>query len=657
MNIEHPEKLTIEEILSEELLDAVYEEKDLVQRQIIIGQIMARAKELKIKQNYQELIKAKNKKIKDETKSENAVICGTQIDQRAVVNQSDLFIGDTEIKPVTGKWIVNPEEGIYYWYGQFKVYAAYYPIIISKRFNNRENGKEEVELQWLKDTDKDGDLITHSFKVSKSIVSSNTKIVMLSDYGFPVTSETSRALVSYLSDYEKLNPHLIEHKISTGRLGWIDRRFMPYDIGQKGNNYVLSFPPNSANLGQAVKYSGSYEAWLKLALGVRKSKQQAALAVMAASFGSVILSALGMLPALINCYGISGCGKTVLLNLAMSIWGDPRYLIAESTSTTNNLEQSLNLMNHLPFGVDDLSKITNKGGGIEKLSEMIYMLCSGQGKGRLNRNLEFRDTSKWCNFILTNIERPLADNSMQGGAINRVIDFQIQERIFEDGNRAVNICKSSYGHAGMVFIRIVQERFDELREIVDKYEALLVEHAAKSGHVKEQKQILPMAVILAADELSGAIFNDGIRLDIDYCVESLKNVDEVSEMERALQHIEDEVAINRMHYVPDGINDDGDRYYRSTIFGYQTEESVAFVKAAFEDIARKYNFSAKQFLSWADKKGILDHNPGRNDKRMAIPTLDKRQYCYVLITREEDQGYRKPPEPDDEIDQMEIPFD
>jgi hypothetical protein len=110
-------------------------------------------------------------------------------------------------------------------------------------------------------------------------------------------------------------------------------------------------------------------------------------------------------------------------------------------------------------------------------------------------------------------------------------------------------------------------------------------------------------------------------------------------MERALKHIEDEVVMNRMNYFPDGTNDT----YRGKICGYVEEKQTAFIKTAFEEIAKKYNFNSKQFLNWADSKGILLHQDGRKDKRVKIPTMEKYQYCFVLKSDNTDDVYKLPP--------------
>lgn len=632
IDLDDLQNLTAQEIISADMIEALYEIESKVDRRIKIAEVEEIAKKLKVLTPFRELVKAQEQTLKEgraalkEQKKEEK----KQEVQNGLNNTGTLELKNKDVVNFnTGKWIVD-NTGVYYMYGAYQVKASHYPIIITQRFTDRETGKEELEATWIKDG------YPHSMKVARSILASSSKIVNLSDYGFPADSENARNLVSYLSEFEKLNPDIIRKRVSTSKFGWIDKDFMPYSEG----DIVFNVPLNAKPLADSVKSFGEFETWLNLVKSIRASGRPEPLVYMAASFGSVLVPIIHVMPFIVNLYGGSGKGKTVNLMLAASVWASPKSFITESTSTLNSFEQRLNVLNNLPMMIDDLSKIRDRGDG-DRFSDMIYMLCAGQGKGRLNKNIEMRDTATWSNAILTNIERPLATDTMQGGAINRVLDFEIQEgNIFDDGKTVVTTVLNNYGHAGKLFVDAVRDDYDSINQIVEGYETEIKKRTEESGHEKEQKQIAPLALLLAADELAERyIFKDGIRLDIQYCIDCLKDVENVSEMERALKHIEDEVVMNRMNYFPDS----NDNTYRGKIYGYVEESRTSFIKSAFEEIAKKYNFNSKQFLNWADGKGILLHEKGRKDMRVKIPTLDKYQHCFVLKSDNTDDVYKLPP--------------
>lgn len=613
IDFENTDSLTKDQILSCDMIDELYDYEDRVQRQTVIYKVEERAKMLGILGKFQNLIKEHERQLREE----RAELKKSETTVEIVGNTSDFQLDDGSIIDIkTGRWYLDAK-GVYAYQGMMTIVASHYPIIITQRFSDRETGREEVEVAWRKD------FKYRAITVGRSVISSNSKIVALSDYGFPVTSETSKALVSYLSDFEKLNSDIIKERISTSKLGWADMEFMPYSDG----DITYNVPPAFKALTGAVKESGEYGMWLDTVKDIRQKGRPEPLLYMAASFGSVLVPIINISPFIVNLYGTTGKGKTVNLMLASSIWANPTKFITESTSTLNSLEQRLNILNNLPMMIDDLSKIKDRGDG-DKLTEMIYMLCSGQGKGRLNKNIEMREVATWSNAILTNIERPLATETMQGGAVNRVLDFEIQEgMIFDDCNGLVNTIKENYGFAGEKFVEVVRENIEEVKELVNRFETEIKRIAKDTGHEKEQKQVTPMAILLAADALAEKyIFKDGAKLDVKYCISCLKDVQSVSEMERALNHVKDDISINRMNYVPDG----PDGNYRGKVYGFIEGEYVFIIGAALEQMAKTYNFNATQFLNWCKNKGLLQTGEGRLTIKRSNPYNKERKRYYAL---------------------------
>lgn len=645
-DLDHPELLTKKQIISSEIIDEIYLEEDYVKRGVLISNIEDRARHLKCVTAFKGLIKAQETMLEEQRKEMKANAKAKASEQVINEGPSNIFVIDFEKEePIvnTGKWIVNAD-GVKYFAGSIPIIASRYPIVITQRFTDQESGKEKLELVWMKNSRRNH-LITE-----RANIASNSKIVALSNYGFPADSETAKQLVSYLADFEKLNNDFIKERTSISKFGWINNNFMPYS----DKDVVFDDSIGYKTLTNSVKECGKYESWLKLVKEIRKTDRIEPLIYMAASFGSVLLPLLNVSPFMVNLYGTSGKGKTVNLMLAASIWANPKKFIAESTSTLNSLEQQLNVVNHLPLMIDDLSKIRDKG-DCDKLSDMIYNLCSGQGKGRLSKDIKQRDPATWDNIILTNMERPLASDSMQGGAINRVLDFGIKDGyIFQKGNDVVKVITKNYGHAGKRFVEVVQREKDSIIGLIEKYEHAIENYTKMKGTKKEQKQVTPLAILLATDELlEKHIFMDGIRINIEIA-DQLQNVENVSEMEKAFQHIKDDVIMNRMNYVPDG----ADGNYRGKICGcYLESGQIAIVKNAMERMASEYNFSLKQFLSWADDKKILDHEKNRKDKRITIPNFDKRQWCYVLTLDDEADIYPARPPINEDIPLKDGDFD
>ena len=119
------------------------------------------------------------------------------------------------------------------------------------------------------------------------------------------------------------------------------------------------------------------------------------------------------------------------------------------------------------------------------------MLCSGRSKERSNKELGLNRAATWKNIILTNSEHSLVSETMQGGAINRIIDVEIEDGyIFDNGNEVVQILDKNYGFAGKEFLEAIEELgFDKIKEMQQEFLDKIKNRAISLGVEKEEKQM------------------------------------------------------------------------------------------------------------------------------------------------------------------------
>ena len=171
--------------------------------------------------------------------------------------------------------------------------------------------------------------------------------------------------------------------------------------------------------------------------------------------------------------------------------------------------------------------VRNRG---DECREFIYNGGAGTGKNRANQQLELNRMPKGRNYILTNMERPLASEKMQGGEVNRIIDVEMSDGyIFENGNLAAETLRKNYGFAGKQFIKAIEVLgIDRIKEMQQANLKLIKDRLAKMEVEKEEKQTLPMSILLTADQIAtDYIFGDGIYLDLDTCIATLKSKEEI----------------------------------------------------------------------------------------------------------------------------------
>lgn len=624
---DHIDSLTADELLSSDFIDDLFDDGgDDVWREQKRAQAQLRAKGLGVKGQFDAVYKAALKQVRDEErrlKEESRKKTAEVIEHTwQAPERLDGSIFNT------GRWSVT-DEGISTYSGKGEqMIACRCPVAILRRMINRETATEKILLAWFRN----GGITTRI--VPKNMIATSQKIVTLSDYGLPVTSENARALVAYLNDFEMLNAERIPIEESTGKFGWHGDEFVPYT-----DKITFDAEIGYRRLAESIQQHGSRDEWMKMAASVRSSVRQEPMIYMAAAFGSVLVSMLNVSSFLVNLYGRTGRGKTVSLMLAASIWGNPQghNYISESNSTTNALVERQGILNHLPLMIDDLSKVKGGENG-QKLVDLIYYLTANGGKDRLTRHSTPRDAATWSNTILANMERPLADDMMTGGAVARVLDFEVEGGdIFEDPNSIVTACYENYGFAGREFVEIVKQvGREEVKRMVRENEDFIRESAVDFLKAKkEAKQVTPLAILLTADELAGKyLFQDEHRLDPGYCIGHLKDVDEVDENARAYKHFCDIVRINANKFIlgtsREGYSDAWGAFMVSPLKGY-----VAIYPTQFERLCeQELNVSKKLFPKWLNEQDLLATGEGRLTKKVTIG--NERTRFYVVKYDQED---------------------
>lgn len=592
MLIEYAEKLDADSLLSNDLFVELYEVEDEILRQRYIFNLEARAEELKKLQAFRKLLRIYDKQWK---KAQKAPLIET-------VSKFEISIPEKDIELESGTWQMD-ETGIYTVTDRGREYACPHPIVPVGILKGVESGLCKTILlfkvrgSWS------------TVNVNRSMIASAQKVVGLSEFGVQVTSESARTLVKYLNDVEALNPDIICERLSTSKLGWINDQFMPYSASE----IVFDNDPKLMSLFRSIREEGSRDKWMELAKRIRADGHIELLIYMAASLASVLVEPCGTLPFIVSLWGGTGLGKTVALMLATSIWADPKEgaYISDAKATTTAMEIRLDALNSLPMCIDDMAQISRQQD--EDFSAIIYKWCAGKGRDRSNQQLGLNPLTKWANCTLTNGERSLTTDSTQGGAANRVLDIEIAEAMFKDGNKVAKTLRKNFGFCGKEFITILNEiTFPELNKRFEGWVELLKKTAAEMRCEKEDKQIIPLALVLLADEISEErIYKDGIRLDVRTCLDFLKNKEDISENKRALEYLRDKIVANDNKFTPD---DNGE--YRSGCWGaWIDEHTIAIIPTEFTKLMAEGGFQGEAFISWANREGLIVPGDGRNLKR------------------------------------------
>ena len=213
----------------------------------------------------------------------------------------------------------------------------------------------------------------------------------------------------------------------------------------------------------------------------------------------------------------------------------------------------------------------------------------------------------------------MVDESTQGGAINRVIDIEASGKVLFDGksgNRTTNIVEKNYGHAGKAFVDVLLDiGFASINFLYNECYEELKAAAEELGVEKEEKQIVPMALIITADRLAEQyLFKDGVLIDINQCLGYLRNKGDVSEDERAYIYLMDIIAANSYKFDPENATDPSMDMEK---WGFwKGDNQVAIIGTVFDRLIKQGGFQAKAFLSWCKKKDLIETDPKGSPKKV-----------------------------------------
>lgn len=610
-------ELTSDSILSDEVLTEVFEQEDEIYKARLLLSLEDRAAQLGVKGKFTKLVNA-FKRVEKATRQKKK-------QQNSLVDNWTNFSGEYD-NMMCGSWVAS-DDGIYTFNKDYsnEVIVCYHPILPVERLRNLETGEEQLKLAFKRN---------HTWReviVPKDLVSSANKIVALSKLGVAVTSENAKLLVKYLSDVENLNDDHIPVQKSTSKLGWIGNGFMPYDT-----EIIFDGDTRFKQVFESIKEHGKKDFWYKHMKELRRSGRMEIKFLLAASFSSVLLKPLGGLPFFVDLWGETEGGKTVTLMVAASVWANPdeSQYIGDFKTTDVALEAKSDMLNNLPMILDDTSKTSSRIR--DNFEGIVYDLCSGKGKSRSNRELGMNRENRWKNCILTNGERPLNSYVSQGGAINRILEVECGERVYQDPQKTADIVKKNYGHAGHDFVEIVKRiGIDSIRDI---QEEILEE---LQDDEKMQKQSLSLSIVLTADRIAtDFLFKDDQYISLSDAREVLVDRNELSDNERCYRYLLDKVAMNPQRFDLDS---------NVEKWGIIEKGYAIFFNQAFEELCRAGGFSKKSFLSWADRKGLIQTQAGRMNKTKKI---DGNVYrCIFLKLEEEPAG-----EGFIDVGQVEIPF-
>lgn len=361
------------------------------------------------------------------------------------------------------------------------------------------------------------------------------KILALAD-GAPVNSTNAAHWVRYLAEFEAFNAREIPVARVTRRTGWhgaegeevflLGERFVTAsgewrsteeEPARWPKNYCL-FSGDAGVLSamRAYREEGTFEGW-KEAISPVLDRPGMVIPLLASFLPPLMQWVPRIAPFVVDISGITSRGKTTALQVAASVWGEPSEqarwvgdaMVPSAIQTWDQtyvfIERLASVSHGLPLIFDD----TKKAKPAEKVADVIYSVCSGQGRGRGTKEGIAVKTA-WRTLLLQTGEVPATRlvAGQHGGAAARLLEITDlpmgpeSEENARVANRLREGLLQHYGQAGRLFVQEMARGGSALKqELRARYDVLLQWARAGRNSAVEQRAAAYLAALVLVQEL------------------------------------------------------------------------------------------------------------------------------------------------------------
>jgi uncharacterized protein (DUF927 family) len=541
------------------------------------------------------------------------------------------------------------------------------PVLIQRRLKDDVDGTESFQICWGNAA---GGWETRI--VSRRDVASTRTIGELAAYGCPINSNNASDFVQYIADFEEANKTTLPQARVTHNMGWQGQdgqhgflcgrtlilangegevetasdSVLPEDWREDWIRFCGADAGNEQTADGYHKH-GSLDAWLD---AVR----------LAAPFHRVMLALYAVLAVpLLMIFQVknfvlswayaSSSGKTVMLRLAASVWGNPDETAENSVMGTCDTtrvyrERTAAVISDTPLLLDE-----TKRGKPEEIAQTVYDIASGRGRGRGSVK-GIRQTSSYRTLLLLTGEAPVCSFTKDGGVPARILEIfeppfnSRDERIAHVVHQINDKVIRNYGHAGPMMVRYLIST----RHVWDDWRAVFMgareRYRAEAG---SNPILIRRAEYIAVLYTAAVIANEALGLDLEYeaifekvWIDLHKNTEDANRPAQALQYLMSWAKGNELSFYGRHVRDKyGPRIPAQGWAGKwdrgEKWKEIAFHPHRLQAVLDSAGYDHDEITRlWRDR-GCLsvtkDSNQTRNMKRVSIG--GEKVWC-IVITRQ-----------------------
>ena len=281
------------------------------------------------------------------------------------------------------------------------------------------------------------------------------------------------AILDYLMQCAKELQVTQEVEMMRLQFGWADsdEKFI---LGNReiGATYVKYSPSSKATreIAHALRPMGSLDEWKEIINVYNMPNFEPHAFAVFSAFGAPILKFIGVKGGIINLVNNrSGTGKSTILQVMNSVWGHPDELMLQWRDTLNVKLHRMAVMNNLPLGVDEITKMSG-----DDFSDLAYSVTQGTPRRRMkaSSNEERESQGYWATMMVSTSNASMTDKleslkSTSEGELMRMMQYKIDPTNNLDRATAKHIfgrLNSNYGLAGQPYAQYLVQNLEEIVE-------------------------------------------------------------------------------------------------------------------------------------------------------------------------------------------------
>jgi len=379
-----------------------------------------------------------------------------------------------------------------------------------------ENGENTGKVIKISSTIKGNHLI---YLRNTELKNSKKVFDVLIDKGF--TINTNSKALNHIKNFILMHPTeaYIPYVKRMGYLSLpeIHGYVFPDGFYTKDNVFETILSPDSKTVPSHLL--GEYEAW-KTQIAAKAVKGKIPAFTLMYSMTNMLLSFSDLGGLFLHLWGDSSLGKSLLLQLAATVYGsgvDPRVdsgsMLQKWNSTSNALLNTAKRFHGSILLLDEVGECSGS-----EFSDTIYKLTGGVGKSRSKSNGQAQEPDSWSILGISNGEvsalekiESAKSKQMKGQAI-RFLDINIKDQIFSEVPSDTDMkqfvddlkesCGNHAGHASRDFIQQLLRKSDSkegLQDLIKKETAKAAEHITCGDHAGQaEKRVLRHFHLIAA---------------------------------------------------------------------------------------------------------------------------------------------------------------